>query len=33
MKFGNGHFKRCEKENIAKGENRKGADCLTFILN
>lgn len=31
IKFSNGHFKRCTKENIAKGEHRKDAVCLTFI--
>lgn len=32
INFSNGHFNRCTKENIAKGEHRKDAVCLTFIL-
>lgn len=28
---GNGYFKRCKEENIAKCEHRKHADCLAFI--
>lgn len=33
IKFHNGNFKRCTKENIAKDEHRKDAVCLTFTLH